>query len=62
MSLEFTREAVIKFLPVQFPCIDVDVDLRSKIHPLKDFQLSDQTQRSSRKIFTAHYACRNADS
>ena len=25
----------------------------------KDFQ-SDQIQRSSRKIFTAHYACRNA--
>ena len=30
-------------------------------NPFKDFQ-SDQMQRSSRKIFTAHYACRNADS
>ena len=30
-----------------------------KLNPFKDFQ-SDQTQRSSRKIFTAHYACRNA--
>ena len=30
-----------------------------KLNPLKDFQ-SDQIQRSSRKIFTAHYACRNA--
>ena len=30
-------------------------------NPFKDFQ-SDQIQRSSRKIFTTHYACRNADS
>ena len=30
-----------------------------KFNPFKDFQ-SDQIQRSSRKIFTAHYACRNA--
>ena len=29
------------------------------LNPFKDFQ-SDQIQRSSRKIFTAHYACRNA--
>ena len=29
-------------------------------NPFKDFQ-SDQIQRSSRKIFTTHYACRNAD-
>ena len=29
------------------------------LNPFKDFQ-SDQKQRSSRKIFTAHYACRNA--
>ena len=28
--------------------------------PFKDFQ-SYQIQRSSRKIFTAHYVCRNAD-
>ena len=31
-----------------------------KFNPLKDFQ-SDQIQRSSRKIFTAHYACRSAN-
>ena len=31
-----------------------------KLNPFKDFR-SDQIQRSSRKIFTAHYACRNAD-
>ena len=31
-----------------------------KFDPFKDFQ-SDQIQRSSRKIFTAQYACRNAD-
>ena len=30
-----------------------------KLNPFKDFQ-SDQIQRSSRKIFTAHYASRNA--
>ena len=30
-----------------------------KLNPFKDFQ-SDQIQRSSRKIFTAHYACKNA--
>ena len=29
-----------------------------KLNPFKDFQ-SDQIQRSSRKIFTSHYACRN---
>ena len=31
-----------------------------KFNPFKDFQ-SDQIQRSFCKIFTAHYACRNAD-
>ena len=31
-----------------------------KFNPFKDFK-SDQIQRSSRKIFTAKYACRNAD-
>ena len=31
-----------------------------QFYPFKDFQ-SDQIQRSSRKIFTAHYACRNAN-
>ena len=30
-----------------------------KLNLFKDFQ-SDQIQRSSRKIFTAHYVCRNA--
>ena len=30
-----------------------------KLNPFKDFQ-SHQIQRSSRKIFTAHYPCRNA--
>ena len=29
-------------------------------NPFKDFQ-SDEIQRSCRKIFTAHYACRNGD-
>ena len=31
-----------------------------KFNPFKDFK-SDQIQTSSRKIFTAQYACRNAD-
>ena len=31
-----------------------------KFNPFKDFQ-SNQIQRSSREIFTAHYACKNAD-
>ena len=31
-----------------------------QFYPFKDFQ-SDQIQRSSRKIFTAHYACKNAN-
>ena len=30
-----------------------------KLNAFKDFQ-SDQIQRSSRKIFTAYYVCRNA--
>ena len=30
-----------------------------KLNPFKDFQ-SDKIQRTSRKIFTAHYPCRNA--
>ena len=30
-----------------------------KLNPFKDFQ-SEQIQRSSRKVFTAQYACRNA--
>ena len=31
-----------------------------KFNPRKNFQ-SDQIQKSSRKIFTVHYACGNAD-
>ena len=31
-----------------------------QFYPFKDFQ-SDQIQKSSRKIFTVHYACRNND-
>ena len=56
-----TREAVVEFLPTQFPWIDVNVlEVMLSIQPFKDFQ-SDQIYRRSRKIFTAHYACRNAD-
>ena len=31
----------------------------NKLNPFKDFQ-SDQIQRSSRKIFTTYYTCKNA--
>ena len=56
MSSEITREAVRKFLPPQFPWIWCKSLLIKKFHPYKDFQ-SVQIQRSSRNIFTAHYAC-----
>ena len=59
MSREFTREEDMKFLPGQFRSIDVKMSSK-QFYPLKDFQ-SDQIQRSSSKIFTAHNACRNAD-
>ena len=59
MSRELTREAVMKFLPAQFPWIWCECLWSNFINNLRDFQ-SDQIQRSSHKIFTAHYACRNA--
>ena len=46
------------FYQLSFP--ECDVMSSMKFNPFKDFQ-SDQIQRSSRKIFTAQYACRNAD-
>ena len=55
MSCEFKRKVVMKFLPAPFFWIWCKCLLRN----FKDFQ-SDQIQRSSRKIFTAHYAYRNA--
>ena len=39
--------------------LEFDVNVLEGILTFKDFQ-SDQIQRSSRQIFTAHYACRNA--
>ena len=59
MSREFTREAVIKLLPPHFT-LNLTYMSSKQFYPLKDFQ-SDQIQRSARKIFTAHYACRDAD-
>ena len=50
MSHDFTH-----FYQLSFPEFDVNV-----LEAFKDFQ-SDQIQRSSRKIFTVHYACRIAD-
>ena len=52
MSREFTRDSVTKFLPAQFPWIWCKCRLRI---------LSDQIKTSSRKLFTAHYACSNSD-
>ena len=54
MSREFTREAVLKFLPAQFPEFYVNY-IHSKLFNL--FTYRDILS----KIFTAHYACRNAD-
>ena len=45
------------FYQFSFPEFDVNV---LPFNPFKDFQ-PDQMQRSSLKIFTAHYAYRNAD-
>ena len=59
MSREFTREAVIKLLPPHFT-LNLTYMSSKQFYPLKDFQ-SDQIQRSARNIFTAHYACRDAD-
>ena len=58
ISREFTREAVRKFQPTQFPSNLTQMSSK-KFHPLKDFQ-SVQVQRSSHNVFTAHYVCRNA--
>ena len=52
MTREFTRDSVTKFLPAQFPWIWCKCRLRI---------LSDQIKTSSRKLFTAHYACSNSD-
>ena len=58
--LRFTVEPSLAYPPPP-PLQDYINEMSSmKLNPLKDFQ-SDQIQRSSRKIFTAHYACRNAD-
>ena len=59
MGREFSRKAVTKFLPAQFPWIWCKYLLK-KFNPFQDFQ-SDQIQRSSRKIFTTHYTCRKAE-
>ena len=53
MSHDFTH-----FYQLSFP--EFDVNVLKLFYPFKDFQ-SDQIQRSSRKIFTVHYACRIAD-
>ena len=55
---EFTREVVTKFLPAQFPWFWCKCLLRNLIN-LKIFNLT-KIHRSSRKIFPAHYPCRNA--
>ena len=49
----------MKFLPGQFRSFDVKMSSK-QFYPFKDFQ-SDQIQRSSSKILTAHNACRNAN-
>ena len=48
---------LLNFYLLRFP--EFDVNVLEAILTFKDFQ-SDQVQGSSRQIFTAHYACRNA--
>ena len=48
---------LLNFYQVRF--LEFDVNVLEAILTFKDFQ-SDQMQRSSRQIFTAHYAWRNA--
>ena len=48
---------LLNFYQLRF--LEFDVNVLEGILTFKDFQ-SDQIQRSSRQIFTAHYACRNA--
>ena len=47
---------LLHFYQLRFP--EFDVNVLKAILTFKDFQ-SDQIQRSSRQIFTAHYTCRN---
>ena len=54
ISCEFTREAVSE---ISTSTVSLNNMSFKKFHPFKDFQ-SVQIQRSSRNIFTAHYACR----
>ena len=54
ISCEFTREAVSE---ISTSTVSLNKMSFKKFHPFKDFQ-SVQMQRSSRNIFTAHYACR----
>ena len=46
------------FYQLSFP--EFDVMSSKNFNSFKDFQ-SDQIQTSSRKLFTAHYACSNSD-
>ena len=48
---------LLNFYQLRFP--EFDVNVLEAVLSFKDFQ-SDQIQRSSRQIFTAHYACTNA--
>ena len=54
-----SHEAVIKIYFYQLRFLEFDVNVLEAIVTFKEFQ-SDQIQRSSRQIFTAHYTCRNA--
>ena len=59
---EFIRKAVLKFLPAQSSYIWCKCRLQSNFFHSKIFQ-SDRIQRGyCKKKFTAHHACRNADS
>ena len=56
-ALNSHMRQLLNFYLLRFP--EFDVNVLEAILTFKDFQ-SDQVQGSSRQIFTAHYACRNA--
>ena len=56
-ALNSHMRQLLNFYQLRFP--EFDVNVLKAVLTFKDFQ-SDQIQRSSRQIFTAHYACRNA--
>ena len=60
MSLEFTHQAVMKFLPVQFPSIDIKCLWSNFIH-LKISNLTKYREVLVKYSLLLNYACSHAD-